>query len=153
MGRAYSFTSLWRIPASPPRCWEVMERLLLDGGDVAWWPGVSVPVPPRRVAAGETFSLSVRSPLGYRLRMRLELTQVVAPSALAARSEADLRGAGSVTVQADDEQGSLLRFRWDVTTERGWMNAAAPLLRPAFERAHEAVMRAGERGLQGILAG
>jgi len=151
MGAAYSFVSEWRVPASPDRCWAVLERTLSpDGADVGgagWWPGVSVPVPPARLAVGEELTLSVRSPLGYRLRMRLRLTTLEPRQLLAAASTGDLHGRGSVQLSAVGD-GTTLVFTWDVETTSRWMNATVFVLRPVFERAHTAVMRAGELALR-----
>ncbi len=151
MGAAYSFVSRWRVPAPRERCWAELERVMGTGGDVRWWRGVSIPRPPRRLAEGEGFTLAVRSPLGYRLTAALELVTVEGPRELEASAVGDLRGRGRVVVQADGPQASVLRFEWDVATERAWMNATAPILRPVFARAHAAVMRAGERGLRAAL--
>ncbi len=96
--------------------------------------------------------LAVRSPLGYALRMRLELSEVDPGRTIAATSDGDLRGRGSVTVDADGAEASVVTFHWDVETRRRWMNLTAGLLRPAFEAAHAHVMARGERGLRAALA-
>ncbi|WP_106813829.1 SRPBCC family protein [Microbacterium timonense] len=162
MAAAYSFVSRWRIPQPPEQVWAELERTLTgpSAATIPWWPELSIPMPPRRLAPGERMVLAVRSPLGYRLRVRLELTSVDAGRALAAASEGDLRGTGEVVIggpapedRTGDPAGAgwcLVAFRWDVQTRRPWMNATAWLLRPLFERAHARVMRRGERGLQAL---
>lgn len=102
---------------------------------------------------GERMVVAVRSPLGYTLRMRLEVTDTEPGTAIAARSDGDLRGSGRVEIRADGAEASVVEFEWDVETRREWMNATAWLLRPAFERAHERVMRRGEEGLRAVLGG
>lgn len=151
MPAVYSFVSRWRVPVAPQRAWDELERELLPGAGGDWWPGVTVPMPARRVEPGERIVLAVRSPLGYALRMRLEIVAVEPGRAIAAASDGDLRGSGRVTV-AEDGDGASLTFHWDVETRRAWMNATAFALRPVFERAHGHVMRRGERGLRAQLA-
>ncbi|MDW4572418.1 hypothetical protein R8Z57_06435 [Microbacterium sp. M3] len=160
MAAAYSFVSHWQAPASPERVWAELERSLVPvttgpRARPGWWPGVEVPMPPRRLVPGERVVLAVRSPLGYVLRMRLELTDVEPGRTLAARSDGDLRGSGRLEVAPAlrDATCAEVRVRWDVETRRAWMNATAWVLRPAFTRAHGTVMRRGERGLRRALSG
>ncbi|HEY9424452.1 MAG TPA: hypothetical protein VIP54_06585 [Microterricola sp.] len=155
MDRRYGFVSRWTVGAPPERCWDEVERMLRPGGSGAhWWPGVTVSDGPALLAAGEVLTLIVRSPLGYRLRVRLRLTEVVAGDMLAASSTGDLRGAGSLMIEPGAAAGeSALTIRWDVATTRAWMNATGWLLRPAFERAHTRVMAHGEAGLRRALDG
>ena len=53
---------------------------------------------------------------------------------------------GSVT---DSER--VVRYDWDVSTTRRWMNVLAPLARPLFEINHHAIMRWGGEGLARLL--
>jgi hypothetical protein len=153
MGAEYSFLSRWSVEVSAARCWEEIERMLRpDAAAATWWPAVELVTPPSRVARGEYLVLAVRSPLGYRLRVRLELVDVEPGRAIAAASTGDLRGSGRVEVAPAGPESATVTFRWEVATERRWMNATAWALRPAFERAHAHVMRAGERGLRAELA-
>lgn len=142
----YVFESCWSVPASPQRCWAAIERMLTPGG-ASWWPGISVSEFPGRLAAGEELALAVRSPFGYRLRVRLRLDDVVPVRRATAASTGDLVGTGLVEVDADGA-GSRIVVRWDVQTRTPWMNRSAGVLRPVFVLAHSLVMRAGERGLR-----
>lgn len=149
MGTAYRFVSTWRLPAPPARCWAELERMLRSGA-APWWPGVTATGLDDELAAGDRLVLQVRSPLGYRLSSRLRVTEVIPGRAIAAASAGDLRGDGRLEL-AETAGGSVLTIRWDVSTERAWMNGTAFLLRPAFERAHARVMARGERGLRAVL--
>lgn len=151
MPASYSFVSRWDVPLPPERAWAELERALRPGAGLAWWPGVTLAMPPRRLVPGERLVLAVRSPLGYGLRVRLELTDVAPGRTLAATSEGDLRGSGRVTVEPRGGAASVI-FHWDVETTRTWMNVSGPLLRPVFALAHAWVMRRGERGLRAALA-
>jgi hypothetical protein len=145
----YSFVSRWHLPVAPEAAWSELARTLEPGsGGARWWPGFALTMAPRRVTAGERMIITVRSPLGYALRLRLEITDAEPGRSITARSEGDLRGQGSVEVQAAAGGASVVVFHWDVETRRPWMNATAWLLRPVFEHAHTRVMRRGERGLR-----
>jgi hypothetical protein len=128
----------------------MLERALQPGG--SWWPGVSVPDPPARLAPGEPLTFRVRSPFGYVLRMRLRLTDVQPGVRIAAASTGDLDGTGSIEVSRSTTDGSRLTIRWEVRTRRPWMNVTARVLRPAFVAAHDRVMRTGEKALLTALA-
>jgi hypothetical protein len=152
MPASYSFVSHWQVPVPRDRAWAELERALRPGTGLTWWPGLTLAMPPRRLVPGERMVLAVRSPLGYALRVRLELTDVVPGRVLAATSEGDLRGSGRVTVEPRGGEASVV-FHWDVETTRAWMNITGPVLRPVFELAHRWVMRRGERGMRAALAG
>lgn len=152
MAAKYSFVSRWHLPVGAPRAWDEIERMLRPGADRSWWPRLAVEMPPRRLVPGERLVLTVRSPLGYRLRVLLEITRVEPGRELAATSEGDLQGSGRIVVTAAGVEASVVDIHWDVSTRRAWMNATAWLLRPAFARAHAHVMRRGELGLRRLLA-
>lgn len=151
MPARYSFVSSWHVPIPAPRAWEELTRLIV-APQLEWWPAVTVPEPARAVEPGEGLVLAVRSPVGYRLRIRLIIDEVERGHRIAVTSTGDLHGSGRLEVTPDGEQGAAVAFHWVVDTQRRWMNATAWLLRPVFERAHTRVMAAGERGLRAELA-
>ena len=120
------------------------------GAAPTWWRSVVVAQAPMRLAVGESILLSVRSPLAYRLRPRLTITDLVPGQAIEVSSAGDLSGTGRVALVGDSE-GTDITILWDVVTERAWMNATAFLLRPAFAWAHARVMAEGEAGLRAAL--
>ncbi|MCH6229505.1 hypothetical protein MK786_01980 [Microbacterium sp. CFH 31415] len=163
MPAEYSFVSRWSVPADADRVWRETVRLLttpsgdgapdLTGPGTTWWPGVRFEGAPASLEPGVILFLTVRSPLGYRLRVRLTVDDIEPGRTLATSSAGDLRGRGRLSVEPDGDAASVVVFLWDVVTERRWMNTWAWALRPAFEGAHAHVMRAGERGLREELAG
>ncbi len=163
MSAPYSFVSEWRIPATAQRCWAELERMVTRpqpglaaahgrGADPQWWPSLRVEKAPPALVPGGRIVLAVRSPLGYRLRVRLTVEQVTPGRLVRAASAGDLTGWGSIRIEEDAEGESTITVEWNVATERRWMNAMAWLLRPLFVRAHAHVMRDGERGLRAELA-
>lgn len=154
MTAAYSFTTGWTMPASPERCWAMLDGLIRERA--TWWPRVRIERitadPDAAVRVGETLGLVVRSDIGYRLRMRLRVTAISPGESIAADSTGDLRGSGSVRLRRRGG-GTRIVIGWDVVTTRSWMNAAAPVLRPVFAAAHDRVMARGECALRAALAG
>ncbi len=151
MPAEYAFVSRWRMPASAERVWAELERMITAPDSEAvttWWPAVTVARPALRFARGEMLELLVRSPLGYRLRIRLVLREVSSPWLLTAESTGDLGGRGTVRIERRGDAASVIVIGWDVVTRRPWMNRTAWVLRPVFVRAHAHVMREGERGLR-----
>lgn len=149
MGARYAFVSRWAVPAAPERCWAELERMLRPAA-VPWWPAVRIDEAPPALVTGARIGLVVRSPLGYRLRMRLTVTSVAPGRGVAVASSGDLAGTGGLDVAAAAD-GSVLTWTWRVETEKPWMNAAAWVLRRPFEAAHARVMRRGEAGLRAAL--
>lgn len=150
MSAEYSFTTRWHVPADAAWCWAQMEDLL-HSGEASWWPAVVVTRPPAGVEVGNTLTLRVRSPLGYRLEVDLTLTEVERPTRLAAASDGDLAGTGRIEVDAQGAESDI-RIVWEVSIRKRWMRTVAPALRPVFVWAHESVMVGGEHALLARLA-
>lgn len=150
MRQDYAFLSRWEVPATAEECWAILEDALRDGA-IPWWPAVRVGRAPRNPAPGDEVTLVVRSPLGYRLRVELRLTEVSAPTVIAAESAGDLIGRGRLEV-APANGGAVLTWRWEVEPTRRWMRAGAFVLRPAFTAAHRVVMYRGEKGFRALVA-
>ncbi|MFB8147051.1 hypothetical protein ACFC1W_09920 [Microbacterium sp. NPDC056003] len=120
MPAEYSFVSRWSIPADADRVWRETIRLVRrsSGAGVAdptgprttWWPGVRFEDAPASLEAGSTLRLAVRSPLGYRLRVRLTVDDVGPGRTLAASSAGDLRGRGRLSVEPDGDAASVVVF-------------------------------------------
>ena len=51
----------------------------------------------------------------------------------------------------NDGVTTIVRYEWQVHTNRFWMNVLAPLARPVFEWNHNHVMRQGGKGLAHLL--
>jgi hypothetical protein len=91
------------------------------------------------------------SPVGYRLRFRLHDIVQTPTERVTLQSSGDLAGRASMELGAVDDAHSTIDVSWHVDVTRRWMRAAGPLMRPVFVLAHDAVMSAGERGLNAWL--
>jgi len=67
------------------------------------------------------------------------------------RAFGELDGKGIWTFR--EENGTThVRYDWQVTTTKAWMNLLAPVARPVFSWNHDRVMSGGFEGLQRRLA-
>ncbi|WP_423463489.1 hypothetical protein ACO229_01460 [Promicromonospora sp. MS192] len=151
--------SVWRPTASVGRVWSVLADPRFTWPD--WWPGLTTAAtgpavgPDGLAAPGAWAVLQVRSPLGYALRFRLELTESVPPSDAGpgrARLDVsgDLAGRADVTV-GPGRPGTEVRLLWQVSPGPAWLRAAARIAPAPLTWAHARVMRRGEQGLSAHL--
>jgi hypothetical protein len=145
--RRYSFSSRWQIAAPRERVWSAFEDLLGAEQPFAWWPGMHS---ERR--GGDDIHVVAGSPVGYRLRFRLHDIEPTPMELVTLRSDGDLDGRATMRLEAVDAASSTIDVAWHVDVTRPWMRRAGFALRPLFVQAHDAVMRAGERGLNDWLA-
>jgi uncharacterized protein YndB with AHSA1/START domain len=147
----YRFKTLWRIDAPIEAVWDAIhdsERW------PEWWRGVE------RVArvesgngdgVGNVERYVWRSRLPYAINFEMRVTTVRPPVELRATAIGELAGEGHWRLFRS-ENGTLVRYDWNVRTTRLWMNALAPIARPLFAWNHDAVMRQGGEGLERLLA-
>ncbi|GAB3051105.1 SRPBCC family protein [Sediminivirga luteola] len=146
--RPFRFTSVWTVPAPPERVWEILSDA--DSWP-SWWPGVSTARTVRTAGdqddpTGTRVVLTVRSPLGYRLRFRIELTGAERPRRASMSVSGDLHGTGRWEARPDPARQGRTRIvlLWHVGSRRRLVRATGRLARGA----HRLVMTAGERGLR-----
>jgi hypothetical protein len=84
--------------------------------------------------------------LPYRLGFDIQVRHLEPPTTLEAVATGELDGVGRWTLTPDDD-GTLVRYDWDVRTTRWWMNLAAPVARPVFTWNHDALMREAAESL------
>ncbi len=148
--RRYDFLTTWVLEAPRERVWEAIwesERW------PEWWRGVERVVrlePGDERGLGQRSRLTWRSRLPYELDFEVRTTRVERPHLLEGEATGELAGLGRWRLFAEDSATAVV-YEWQVGTTRRWMNALAPLARPAFAWNHDWVMRNGGRGLAGLL--
>ena len=140
-GSPYSFSSRWHIAASKPRVWQAFEELLASDDPFVWWPGMDS---ERR---DQDIHVVAGSPVGYSLRFRLHDLVQTPMERVQLQSDGDLLGSADLRLAAVDDTSSTIDVSWQVDVTQPWMRRMRLVLRPVFVLAHDAVMRAGERGL------
>lgn len=142
----YSFSSRWHIEAPQERVWSLFEELLESEEPFVWWPGMHS---ERR--GGPDIHVVAGSPVGYKLRFRLHDIVQTPIELVTLQADGDLAGRASMRLSPVDDASSAIDVAWHVDVTPRWMRVSATLLRPVFVLAHDAVMRAGERGLNAWL--
>ena len=147
---AYRFVTFWQVDAPIDAVWDAIvqaERW------PEWWKGVTRVVqldPGGEDGLGARNRYTFRSRLPYNLTFETRSTVAERPHHLLADASGELVGTGRWRL-AEREGGTLVRYDWDISTTRPWMNAIAPLARPLFEINHHAIMRWGGQGLARLL--
>ena len=144
----YEFDSMWVIETPASRAFDALRAFDDHPG---WWRYVRS---TSRSGNGRPLPITVRyeiqSPLLYWLRFDVALERAVRPHLISTRATGDLDGTGEWLLSEDDGV-TTIRHRWHVATTKSWMNAVAPIGRPAFRWAHDRVMEGGALGLAGVL--
>ena len=146
----YEFLTTWVLDAPRDRVWEAIwesERW------PEWWRGVERVVelePGDENGVGQLVRYVWRSKLPYELSFDMRTTRVEPPRLLEGQASGELAGTGRWRLYEQDGTTAVV-YEWNVSTTRPWMNALAPLLRPAFAWNHDWVMGNGGRGLARLL--
>ena len=146
----YRFVTTWRLQAPADVVWETMMR----GADYPrWWKCIVSyrNLTPGLVGVGSRGERAVRGRLPYSLQYVTTTTLVDRPHLLEYSAAGDLHGHGRMILE-EEEGGTRVTFHWNVDTTGRMMNLLAPLLKPVFAWNHNAVMKAGERGLRAWVA-
>ena len=142
----YAFLTAWRVAAPRDAVFEVIHA---SERWPEWWDGVESVVKLEEGDAEGRGSLGRyvwRSAMRYRLQFEMRITHVDRPRLMEGSAVGELTGTGTWRLYQDDGATAVL-FEWRVRTTRRWMNALAPIARPAFKWNHDRLMRAGGRGL------
>ncbi|HXN33006.1 MAG TPA: SRPBCC family protein [Polyangiaceae bacterium] len=147
---AYDFLSQWFIDAPIGRVFAAIE-------DAPSWPSWWKAVTRLDVldhggpdGIGSVTRCEWRSALGYKLTFDARVTRSAPPRLIEVIATGELVGLGRWTL-LPESAGTLVEYRWRVATTKRWMNALAPVLRPAFHYNHAIVMRWGGEGLGRLL--
>src|SRR5579884_164955 len=146
----YRFVTVWQVRAPIDRVWNAIYE---SESWPEWWKGVENVTtlrPADERGLGGLTRYVWKSALPYRLTIDTTATRIDKPHAMDGRSTGELAGEGRWRLSQEDGV-TTVRYEWDVTTTKPWMNLLAPLLRPAFEWNHDVVMRQGGEGLRGLL--
>jgi hypothetical protein len=145
----YHFVTDLRLPAPAHAVRDALE-------DTAAWPTwwrwlrtVDQLAPGGADGVGARYRVRFRTRLPYTLSFE-STTVRVDPDRIESAATGDLAGTGVWELVAADPV-THLRYTWVVRTTKRWMNALAPLARPAFGWNHHRLMADFARGLAGHL--
>ncbi|MFA9430679.1 SRPBCC family protein [Egicoccus sp. AB-alg2] len=89
---------------------------------------------------------SIRSVLPFTLTWSMTTVRTERPELIEWEARGDLEGHGLWRMLPTDD-GTEVRFRWQVSTTRRWMNVLAPVAHRALEWSHDRAMHDGARAL------
>ena len=106
-----------------------------------WWPWLTeFEAPP--LETGAATRAVVRAPAGYRLRLDLTLTEVVAPERTVITVAGDVVGHSTVEVRSDGT-GSEVTLAWSLAPERRLLRVLGVVARPVLVRGHDRILDDG----------
>ncbi len=142
----YAFTTIWRTRAPIEAVW---QEIYATEAWPLWWKGVEEVVKLREGDAngvGAVHRYTWKSKLPYRLTFEMETVTIEQPARLEGVAAGELVGRGQWRLWTDEEE-TIVRYDWVVSTTKRWMNALAVVARPLFRWNHDVVMRWGAEGL------
>lgn len=99
-----------------------------------WWSWLrEAELEPDEVADGSVLTFSIVSPLPYKLRCRVEFTEVVVAEKIDASVSGDLKGWATLEI-APHEQGSRVWLRWELEPTQAPMRILVRVARPLIVR-------------------
>jgi hypothetical protein len=143
----YHFRNVWSVQVAAPAVFGALVDL---ANYPAWWPDV------RSVSKvdEDTAEFTCRALLPYALTFRLHRAeQDERAGRLRVLMTGDLEGYCQGIVAADRPDAARLEISQKVVVHKRLLRALAPVARPLFRANHAAMMRRGQRGLRGYLAG
>ena len=150
MAERYSFLTTWLLESPREPVWDaIFDQKAWPG----WWRGVEESSsfdPGDEIGVGSHSRLTWRSKLPYDLVFEARTRTVDKPRLIEADASGELTGEGRWRLFEQDGVTAVV-YEWNVSTTKRWMNALAPLLRPAFELNHNWVMRNGGSGISELL--
>lgn len=150
MNHHYSFSSNWKIKASIEEVWCAIYE---SEQWPQWWPNV---VSVRELQKGGENDIGnireykIKSPMLYTLTFSLQLTEKTEYQFLQGNASGELSGVGNWRF-TENAGVTHIQCNWKVSTNIGWMNKLAFLLRPAFAFNHSVVMKNGAKALSRLL--
>jgi hypothetical protein len=142
----YSFATVWRFRSPLAPVWDLIYR---SEEWPAWWRGVER---VERLEPGDSEGIGTlqrytwRSKLPYRLAFEMRLTRVEPLLLIEGEAVGELTGRGLWRLKQEGDV-THVRYDWNVTTTKAWMNLLAPIARPVFKWNHDVVMNWGAEGI------
>ncbi|HYD78586.1 MAG TPA: SRPBCC family protein [Paucimonas sp.] len=143
---AYRFITHWHLEAPLDRVYDAVFHSLEWPH---WWQGAEAVEecdPGDADGIGSIRRYTWKSRLPYRIVFEACTTRIERMAVLEATVGGDLQGVGRWLFFRDGELATV-RYEWCVETTKRWMNAVAPVARPAFRRNHDWLMQRGAEGL------
>jgi len=140
---------LARFPVDAERLW---EHVVDVDRYRTWWPWLRR-LDAREVAEGEVWRCTIQGRVPYRLRLRLTLVEVDAPSRVRADVDGDLRGWAELRISPDGDGRSELDLRSSLAPTGTMVRIGAALAPGIARRGHDRIITHGMRRMGAALDG
>lgn len=152
MSTWYRFATVFTIDVEPQRIWDVLTApggWLANYADVEHWTQTAR---GDHNHVGDRYDIAHHAVGPMKLNYHIEVVTSRPPDRLAWRVTGDVAGAGTWEL---DELDSVtdLRFTWEVTTTRRWMNVFAPIIRRQMVRTYRRSVAASVTSLAEAVGG
>jgi uncharacterized protein YndB with AHSA1/START domain len=146
----YHFVTDIHLSAPREPVWELIVDPSSWPGWWRWLKAVEVLEEGDAETLGHRARLTFGTALPYSLSFETEMIRAVRPSLLESQATGELAGTGRWEL-SEDAAGTKVRYTWIVETTKRWMNAVAPIARPAFSWNHDVLMRDFATGFARVL--
>lgn len=150
MATAYSFVTIWRFDAPIDAVW---DKIFDSKRWPEWWKyvqSVTELEPGDGNGVGSVQHITWTSALPYKLSFDSQVTRVEKPHVIEGIATGELNGTGRWQLSQADGI-TIVRYDWNVSTSKSWMNVLAPVARPIFAWNHNILMDEGGRSLARLL--
>ena len=150
MATQYSFVTIWRFDAPIDAVW---DKIIDSKRWPQWWKyvqSVTELEPGDENGVGSLQHITWTTALPYKLSFDSRVTRVEKPHLIEGVAMGDLNGNGRWQLS---QEGSVttVRYDWNVSTSKSWMNLLAPVARPIFAWNHAILSNEGGRSLARLL--
>ena len=144
--KSYHFESNWELKAPVNEVFNVIKN---SKQWPDWWKSITKVEEKEsggNDSLGNVRNYTIKSPIGYKLRFDLLLTDIILDSLIGGDASGDLIGRGS-WLFTEKNNICYITCLWDVKTTKGWMNTFRFILAPILKWNHKLVMKKGAKGL------
>lgn len=145
----YHFVTAMRVAADRQRLWDLIVEPQIWPSWWRWLRSVELLDSGAADHVGARHRYTFGTALPYTLSFETRVVRSRVPAVLEARASGDLDGAGLWQLDQRADDTTTVTYTWLVETTKWWMNALAPLARPAFSWNHDILMRDFATGLAG----
>jgi uncharacterized protein YndB with AHSA1/START domain len=136
--RPFTFDRSWRFACSGEQLWDVLADTDEYPRWWSWLDGFACD----GLHEGATARFAVRPPLPYRLRLAVQVDEVVPGERVATTVGGDLAGRAHLRLQPAGA-GTDVRMTWSLTLQRPALLAVERVARPAMVWGHDRVVAIG----------
>lgn len=134
MTRPFVFDRVFDLDVDPAAVWRVLEQ---TDEYPRWWSWLES-FDARGLQPGVA-TATIRSPIGYRLHVEIDVQEVVAARRLVTDVRGDLAGPARLELTSTPT-GSSARLWWELTLRQRFLRRLLPPGRPLMEWAHDQIV-------------